>query len=63
MDTQLIEVGQRIRSHLPAEMTQRGLAEAVGMKPDALSRALSAQRGFTLSEITRIARALHEFGL
>lgn len=34
MDTQLIEVGQRIRSHLPAEMTQRGLAEAVGMKPD-----------------------------
>ena len=26
------------------------------MKPDALSRALSAQRGFTLSEITRIAR-------
>ncbi|MCX0275831.1 XRE family transcriptional regulator [Nocardia zapadnayensis] len=58
MDTQLIEVGQRIRSHLPAEMTQRGLAEAVGMKPDALSRALSAQRGFTLSEITRIARAL-----
>lgn len=58
MDTQLIDVGRRIRDSMPSTMTQRALADSAGMAPDALSRALSAKRGFTLSEITRIAHSL-----
>jgi Zn-dependent peptidase ImmA (M78 family) len=57
MDNQLVEVGQRIRESLGG-MTQRALADAAGITPDALSRALNASRGFSLSEITRISRVL-----
>lgn len=46
-------------------MTQKDLAERVGMAPDALSRALNGMRGFAAVEIAEIARALgadlHEF--
>lgn len=38
--------------------TQRALADAAGITPDALSRALNGTRGFSLSEITRIAQVL-----
>jgi Zn-dependent peptidase ImmA (M78 family)/transcriptional regulator with XRE-family HTH domain len=59
METQLIEVGDRIRQRLPEiGMTQRALAGAVEMAPDALSRAMSAKRGFSLTEITRISEAI-----
>lgn len=40
------------------DMSQRKLAVAVDMTPDALSRAMSGKRGFSLSEITRIARVI-----
>lgn len=58
MDPKLIAVGERIRSRMPQGMTQRELAQRVRMAPDALSRALNAQRGFTLTELARIAETL-----
>ncbi|BAD59854.1 helix-turn-helix domain-containing protein [Nocardia farcinica] len=55
MDEALLAVGERIRSRLPGGTSQRKLAELVGMKPDALSRALNGQRGFSTIELARIA--------
>ncbi|MFD3593192.1 helix-turn-helix domain-containing protein [Nocardia sp. NPDC058640] len=40
---------------MPEGLSQRGLAERVGMKTDALSRALNGQRGFSSRELARIA--------
>lgn len=51
-------VGERIRSLMPLGMSQRKLAEKAGMTPDALSRALNGQRGFSSTELARIARQL-----
>lgn len=58
MDAQLRAVGDRIKESLPTGMTQAALAHSVDMTPDALSRALSGKRGFSLPEITRIAKKL-----
>lgn len=58
MDAQLKAVGDRIKQSIPTGMTQAALAHTVGMTPDALSRALSGKRGFSLTEITSIAKEL-----
>ena len=58
MDQQLAAVGERIRARMPAGLSQRKLATAVGMAPDALSRALNGQRGFSSIELASIAEAL-----
>ncbi|MFD4461604.1 helix-turn-helix domain-containing protein [Nocardia sp. NPDC058480] len=55
MDEDLRAVGERIRSLMPGELSQRSLAERAGMKPDALSRALNGQRGFSSQELAHIA--------
>ncbi|MET9328101.1 XRE family transcriptional regulator [Tsukamurella sp. NPDC003166] len=55
MDLAMRELGDRIRSRMPEGMSQRGLAELVGMKPDALSRALNGQRGISSLEVAAIA--------
>lgn len=57
METQLADVGRRIRESMGTR-TQRALADAADITPDALSRALNGARGFSLSEITRIAQVL-----
>lgn len=54
----MIEVGGRIRRLMPADMTQRHLAQLVDMTPDALSRALSGHRGLSPFEAAAIAKAL-----
>lgn len=51
-------IGDRIREHMPAGMSQRQLAERAGMTPDALSRALNGQRGLSSIEVARIAEVL-----
>ncbi|MFD6389859.1 helix-turn-helix domain-containing protein [Nocardia sp. NPDC060259] len=58
MDKELLAAGERIRSRMPSEMSQRTLADLAGMKPDALSRALNGQRGFSSVELARIADVL-----
>lgn len=58
MDQQLIAVGERVRSRLPAGLSQRSLAASVEMTPDALSRALNGQRGFSSIELAKLAEAL-----
>jgi Zn-dependent peptidase ImmA (M78 family)/transcriptional regulator with XRE-family HTH domain len=58
MDETLVAVGDRIRSLMPSGMSQRQLAGQAGMKPDALSRALNGQRGFSSTELARIAEEL-----
>lgn len=45
----------RIRGGIPEGMTQGSFARDVGMAPDAFSRALNGQRGFSVLELTRIA--------
>lgn len=54
----MVELGQRVRSRMPAGMSQNRLAERVGMTPDALSRALNGRRGLSLTEVTSIAEVL-----
>lgn len=52
-------IGQRVRHALKGQgMTQKDLAERIGIAPDALSRALNGARGFAAVEIAEIARAL-----
>ncbi|NKY49685.1 helix-turn-helix domain-containing protein [Nocardia vermiculata] len=58
MDESLAAVGARIRSLMPLGMSQRVLAVRTGMKPDALSRALNGQRGFSTTELARVAEEL-----
>jgi transcriptional regulator with XRE-family HTH domain len=48
------EVGARIAALL-GERPQRELAEAVGMQPSVLSRALAGERAFDMSEVADIA--------
>lgn len=52
------DVGGRVRALMPAGMSQRQLADRIGMTPDALSRALNAQRGLSPLEIAAIAQTL-----
>ncbi|NQW87659.1 MULTISPECIES: ImmA/IrrE family metallo-endopeptidase [unclassified Frigoribacterium] len=57
MDT----IGNRIRALMAASeptLTQRELAQSVGMTPDALSRSLSNARGFGIRELVEIATQL-----
>lgn len=58
MEQQVVAVGERIRSHLPAGLSQRRFAGLVDMTPDALSRALNGQRGFSSIELAKIADLL-----
>lgn len=52
-------IGTRIRALLERSgTTQRSLAQDVDMTPDALSRAITGQRGFSAIEVARIADAL-----
>lgn len=52
-------IGSRVRAAIRnAGMQQRQLAQSVGMTPDALSRALSDQRGFAAVELAAIAAEL-----
>jgi len=52
-------IGSRVRTLLErSTMTQRALARDVGMAPDALSRAISGQRGFAAVEVANIAQTL-----
>lgn len=55
------ELGERIASRIDAldpPMTRKAFAEKVGLTPDALSRALTGQRGISSLELLRIAEAL-----
>lgn len=58
MNEQLKEIGSRIRSAMPAGMSQGELARQVDMPPDALSRAMNAKRGFSAAELTGIGGLL-----
>ncbi len=58
MDEQLKAIGDRIRSALPAGMSQGELARRVGMPADAMSRAMHAKRGFSAAELTEIGGVL-----
>lgn len=58
MDEQLKAIGDRIRSALPAGMSQGELARRVGMPADAMSRAMNAKRGFSAAELTEIGGVL-----
>lgn len=51
-------VKQRIQEHLGAAAKQQDVAEAVGMTPDAFSRALSGTRNFAALELARLATYL-----
>jgi transcriptional regulator with XRE-family HTH domain len=53
-------IGERVRALLPADRTHREIATAVGLTPDAFSRSLSGQRGFSAIELARIAEILGE---
>lgn len=55
----MAQVGERIRNAMPAGMSQRQLADRAGMTPDALSRALNAQRGLSPIEVAGIAGVLN----
>ncbi|GAC81368.1 helix-turn-helix domain-containing protein [Gordonia malaquae] len=58
MDPKVAAVGDRIRSRIPAGLTQATLADRVDMTPDALSRAMNGRRGFSTIELTDIAHIL-----
>lgn len=54
-------IGTRIRDRM-AELgvpSQRELARTVDMKPDALSRAMSGERGFSITELVALAETLN----
>lgn len=57
-----MDMGQRISERIDAlkpPVTRKEFAKEVGLTPDALSRALSGQRGFASVELANIADALH----
>ena len=56
-------IGQRVRSKIgqsKAHRTQRDVAAAIDMSPDAFSRALSGQRNFSSIELAKVAEVLDE---
>jgi len=54
-------LGQRAKDCLAARsVTQKSVAEAVGMSPDALSRSLNDERNFTATELAALADLLDE---
>lgn len=55
------EIGARVRARIEESSprpTQRELATAIGMTPDAFSRALNGKRAFTAIELVELAREL-----
>jgi Zn-dependent peptidase ImmA (M78 family) len=52
------EIGQRVARMLPEGRTQREIASEVGMAPDAFSRALRGERGFSAVELAKLADVL-----
>lgn len=54
-------IGERVSTALQAAgLTQREVAEGVGMKPDALCRALNGQRGFSAIELANLGELLKQ---
>ena len=53
------EIGNRVARTLPAGTTQKDIAAQVGMTPDAFSRALKGERGFSAVELANLAELLH----
>src|ERR1700754_3905018 len=53
-------IGNRVRALLPAERSHREIAASIEMTPDAFSRALSGQRGFSAVELAKLADLLDE---
>jgi len=53
-------IGERVRALLPIDRTHREIATSVGVTPDAFSRSLNGQRGFSAIELARIADFLGE---
>ncbi|GAA1841857.1 helix-turn-helix domain-containing protein [Asanoa iriomotensis] len=51
-------IGDRVRALLPADRTHREVAASIGMTPDAFSRALNGQRGFSAIELAKVAERL-----
>lgn len=52
------EIGARVRATMTPGLTQRLLAEHVGMTTDAMSRSLNGDRAFTAIELAKIADLL-----
>lgn len=53
-------IGDRVARALPSGKTQKEVAASVGMTPDAFSRALKGERGFSAIELASLAEVLHE---
>lgn len=53
-------IGARVARALPPGRTQKDVAASVGMTPDAFSRALRGERGFSAVELVNLAEELHQ---
>lgn len=53
-------IGNRVAQALPDGVTQKEVAAQVGMTPDAFSRALNGERGFSAVELANLAEFLGE---
>lgn len=53
-------IGDRVARAIPHTMTQKQVASAVGMTPDAFSRALRGERGFAAVELANLAEVLSQ---
>ncbi|MDO5092897.1 MAG: ImmA/IrrE family metallo-endopeptidase [Propionibacteriaceae bacterium] len=53
-------IGARVAHALPPGKTQKEVAARVGMTPDAFSRALRGERGFSAIELANLAEVLQE---
>ncbi|WP_281964983.1 helix-turn-helix domain-containing protein [Serinicoccus marinus] len=53
-------IGSRVARALPSGKTQKEVATRVGMTPDAFSRALKGERGFSAVELANLAEVLDE---
>ena len=53
-------IGARVASAIPPGTTQKQVAASVGMSPDAFSRALRGERGFSARELADLADLLSQ---
>lgn len=53
-------IGSRVARAMPSGKTQKEIAASVGMTPDAFSRALKGERGFSAIELAGLAEVLGE---
>ncbi|OLT18806.1 hypothetical protein BJF80_14595 [Serinicoccus sp. CUA-874] len=53
-------IGARVSQVLPSGTTQKEVAASVGMTPDAFSRALKGERGFSAIELANLADVLNQ---